>query len=76
LVNSTTSLTGADPTGNALVLDFIGTGTANAAEGGSVATGLLITTSLKRNKLYDTNVNSVDFTAGTPNLQYVIDSRS
>lgn len=75
LVNSTTALSVSDPTSNPLVLDFIGTGTANASEG-SVATGLVITASLKRNKLYDSNINSADFSAGTPNLQYIIDSRS
>jgi len=73
LVSSTTALTGACPTGGTIV-DFVGygsTGTplANCFEGTAAAPTLTNTTAdLRRNNgLQDTDDNSADFTAGTPN---------
>ncbi|MFT3776093.1 MAG: lamin tail domain-containing protein [Minicystis sp.] len=67
LVNNTTALNGACPTSTAIV-DVVGYGASNCSEGTAVAT-LNSTTAAFRNVsgCVDTNVNSADFTAGTPN---------
>ena len=65
LVNNTTLLSGSCPL--ASTIDFIGFGTANCFEG-SVAAGLSNTTAHLRagNGCTDNNINSSNFTAGTP----------
>ncbi|UPQ80768.1 lamin tail domain-containing protein [Flavobacterium azooxidireducens] len=67
LVNSTTPLTGTCPA-DASIIDFVGFGSANCFEG-SAATGVLSnsTAALRNNNgCDDTDVNSADFTVGTP----------
>ncbi|MFT3885438.1 MAG: lamin tail domain-containing protein [Flavobacteriales bacterium] len=69
LCSSVTVLSGAQTTGSGgAIVDFIGYGTANGAEGSSAAPALSNTTSAFRAGAgcTDTNVNSADFTAGTP----------
>ncbi len=68
LVASTTALTGACPTGGAIV-DFVGYGTANCFEGAGAAPALTNTTAALRDDegATDTNNNAADFTAGDPN---------
>lgn len=69
LVNNSTALTGACPTG-ANILDFVGYGTANCNEGGTNAPAPGTMTSVARNAAgADTNVNGTDFTAGAPTPQ-------
>jgi lamin tail-like protein/putative metal-binding protein len=67
LTNTVTTLTGSCPTGGAVV-DFVGYGTANCFEGGAAAPGLTNSTADLRgsNGCTDNNVNSTDFSAGTP----------
>ena len=67
LESSTTALSGACPTGGAVV-DTVGYGTANCFEG-TVAPGLTNTTAALRAEVgcTDTDTNGSDFTAGTPN---------
>lgn len=72
LVSSTTALTGGCPTGGSLV-DFVGYGTgtsgASCFEGTAAAPTLTNTTADLRlnNGAQDTDINSADFSAGTPN---------
>jgi predicted extracellular nuclease len=67
LLSSTTALSGACPTGGAII-DFVGYGSANCSET-SPAPTLTNTTSASRANggATDTNNNSADFTAGVPN---------
>ncbi|MCY7351679.1 MAG: lamin tail domain-containing protein, partial [Cytophagaceae bacterium] len=68
LVNATTALSGACPTGGTIV-DFVGYGTTpNCNEGGANAPAPSTTTAILRalNGCTDSNNNSTDFTAGTP----------
>ncbi|MFT3735767.1 MAG: lamin tail domain-containing protein [Rhodocyclaceae bacterium] len=66
LVSSTTALTGSSPS-SANLVDMVGYGAANAAEG-STAPGLSNTTADLRaaNGCTDSNNNSTDFAAGSP----------
>src|SRR5262245_48772500 len=69
LVNTSTALSGSCPT-SATIVDLIGYGsTASCFEGAGVAPGLSNTTAALRagNGSTDTDNNSSDFTAGTPN---------
>jgi uncharacterized protein len=65
LVDGTTALTGACPTG---LIDFVGYGTADCHEGASAAPALSNTTAALRatNGCSDTDMNSVDFAALAP----------
>lgn len=67
VVNNTTALTGACPTGTTIV-DFLGYGTGGCFEGTAPVTGMNITVSAQRNGTgcFDTDQNSTDFTVGTP----------
>jgi hypothetical protein len=68
LVSNTTALTGACPTG-ATIIDFVGYGTtANCFEGSSFAPAPSNTTAAIRKSggCTDTDVNSADFSTGTP----------
>ena len=68
LMNSTTSLTGTSPAGNAALQDFVGFGTANAYES-AVAPAPSTTTAIFRagDGADDTGNNAADFTGATPN---------
>lgn len=70
LVNNSTALTGACPTG-ATILDLVGYGaSANCNEGGTNAPSPSTTASVARNVAgTDTNVNGTDFTTGAPTPQ-------
>lgn len=67
VVNTTTALTGACPTGSAIV-DFLGYGTGGCFEGTAPLSGMGITVSAQRNGTgcFDTDQNSTDFTTGAP----------
>ncbi|MEP6484061.1 MAG: lamin tail domain-containing protein [Rudaea sp.] len=66
LVNSVTLLTGSCPTGSN-VIDFLGFGTADCAEGTHSVAGSNTTALIRAaNGCTDTNSNSDDFAAGTP----------
>lgn len=67
LTNSTTVLTGSSPVGNTALQDFVGYGTANAAEG-SPAPAPSTTTAIFRAGAgaTDTGDNSADFISGSP----------
>ncbi|MGC4113556.1 MAG: thrombospondin type 3 repeat-containing protein [Myxococcales bacterium] len=67
LVNGITALTGANPTGGALV-DLVGYGTANGHEGATAVGALSNTTAglRKGDGCADTNANDADFDVGTP----------
>ena len=67
LVNSTTPLSGACPSADASIVDFIGYGSANCAEGSAAGT-LSNTTAALRNAggCTDDNDNSTDFTVDAP----------
>jgi predicted extracellular nuclease len=69
LVSNATALTGSCPAGSPVV-DLLGYGTANCSEG-TAAAALTNTTSALRatNGCGDTNMNSTDFSAGTPNAR-------
>jgi hypothetical protein len=70
LVNSTTALSGANPTGSAGLQDLIGYGTtANGYEGAGPAPAPSATTAVFRagGGTIDTDNNAADFTTGTPN---------
>ena len=70
LVGNTQGITGSsDPD----VVDFLGYGTANDAEGTAVS-ALSNTTSAKRTSFIDSDDNAADFAVATPSLQYVADS--
>ncbi|MGQ0678676.1 MAG: ExeM/NucH family extracellular endonuclease [Actinomycetota bacterium] len=71
LVTATGTLTcGANCDAASGVRDFVGYGSANDFEGTGAAPGLTNTTSAFRNATRDdTDVNSADFTSGTPNPQ-------
>lgn len=63
LVNNTTPLSGANPTGSSVV-DKVGYGSANGFEGTGPAPLLTNTTSAQRNPIgFDSNNNSTDFTS-------------
>ncbi|MFO0688649.1 MAG: ExeM/NucH family extracellular endonuclease [Myxococcota bacterium] len=74
LVDSTTGLacnggsTPCSPTQQALILDLVGYGTANFAEGGAAAPAATSTTALFRSGsgCIDTSSNAADFTTGVP----------
>lgn len=68
LVRSGEELSGC-PTGNPLLVDLVGFGTANCREGAANAPGGSNTTAMfrKNGGLTDTNVNGSDFQTGTPN---------
>lgn len=67
LVNSTTALTGACPTGTSII-DFVGFGTANCFEGTATTPAPSNSTAVLRgsNGCTDNNENSSDFASGTP----------
>lgn len=67
LVNTTTTLSGTCP-GGASIVDFVGYGSANCYEGSGTAPTLSNTTAAIRNGggAIDTDDNSSDFTAGSP----------
>ena len=68
LTNTQTLLTTSNPVGTAAVVDFVGYGTANAYEGSGDAPTLTSSTADQRaTGGKDTNDNSADFTAVTPN---------
>ena len=69
LTKTQTLLTGNNPVGNINVVDFVGFGTADAYEGAGAAPTLTNTTAGLRGNAggTDTNNNSSDFTAGSPN---------
>ncbi|MGI8641960.1 MAG: DNA/RNA non-specific endonuclease [Pyrinomonadaceae bacterium] len=68
LVNSTSPLTGACPTSNPTIVDFVGYGNGGCFEGSTTITGMDITKSAKRNGsgCFDTDQNSSDFTVAAP----------
>lgn len=66
LVNNTTALAGACPTG-AQIIDIVGYGTANCFEGAAAAPLLTNTTSDNRVVTPDTDQNGTDFVSGGPN---------
>jgi predicted extracellular nuclease len=68
LVNSTTSLSGACPTSDASVVDFIGYGAAASCAEGTHTADLSNTTAALRNTngCSDSNDNSADFSIGAP----------
>jgi len=74
LVNTTTLLTGTNPSSDITVIDFIGTGTANGFEG-TVAPTMTNTSSAQRKNFTDTNNNFNDFAivdnTTTGHLDYV-----
>jgi predicted extracellular nuclease len=65
LVNNSTALSGACPTGPTII-DFVGYGSANCFEG-AAAPGLSNTTADIRQNNVDTDNNSADFASGLPN---------
>ena len=67
LVNNSTLLSGTSPSGPQMV-DFVGYGDANFAEGGRAASGLTNTTAALRRSggCIDTDSNQADFTVGQP----------
>lgn len=67
IVNTTTALSGACPTGSSIV-DFLGYGTGGCFEGTAPLSGMSITVSAQRNGTgcFDTDQNSTDFTAAAP----------
>ncbi len=67
LVNSTTALTGACPIPNAVVLDFIGFGTANCSEGTAAPAPSNTLADVRATPPTDTNNNSADFSTAAPN---------
>jgi hypothetical protein len=69
LTNTQTPLTVDNPVGNGNVVDFVGFGSADAWEGAGAAPTLSNTTSALRanSGATDTNNNSADFSAGSPN---------
>lgn len=69
LTKTTTLLTVDNPIGNANLVDFVGYGTADAFEGSGAAPAPSNTTSDLRGNAgaTDTNNNSTDFSAGSPN---------
>lgn len=67
LVNSTTALTGTNPSSHSSVVDFVGYGTANGYEGSGAAPVLSNTTAAMRKNFMDTNNNAIDFEVVAPN---------
>jgi endonuclease G len=68
LTKTTALLTVDNPIGNSAVVDFIGYGAADAYEGAGPAPTISNTTAdLRSSAGTDTNNNSADFTAGSPN---------
>lgn len=67
LVNSTSALAGACPTGGSII-DFVGFGTANCFEGAAAVAALSNTTAAIRQSsgCADTDQNAIDFATGTP----------
>lgn len=68
VVNTTTPLSGACPTSNPAVVDFLGYGNGGCFEGTSQVTGMGITVSAQRNGTgcFDTDQNGSDFTVAAP----------
>lgn len=68
VVNTTTLLSGACPTSNSTVVDFLGYGNGGCFEGTTQVTGMGITVSAQRNGMgcFDTDQNSGDFTVAAP----------
>jgi hypothetical protein len=68
LVDTVTALSGTCPTGTAVVVDFVGYGSANCFEGAAATSSLSNTTAALRNGdgSVDTDNNSADFTRGAP----------
>ncbi len=68
LCSNATALTGSNPSGSLVVIDFIGYGTANAFKGSGPATGAGNNTSLLRkgNGFINTGDNADDFITATP----------
>ncbi len=72
LVNTITSLTGANPSSDSTVIDFVGFGsTANGYEGSGPTPAPSLTLSVKRIAFEDTNNNSTDFTSVNASLSYL-----
>lgn len=74
LANTTNSFTSSDPQLDAYkeyLIDFVGFGTTANAFETAKAPAPSNSTSIKRNSFVDNNNNSTDFTAGTPNLDYL-----
>lgn len=69
LTKTQTALTGANPVGDANVVDFVGFGSANAYEGSGAAPAPSATKSVLRANggKTDTNNNQADFSAAAPN---------
>ena len=68
LVSSVSVLSGACPTTNPTIVDFVGYGTGGCFEGSTPITGMGITVSANRNGMgcFDTDQNSSDFTVSAP----------
>ena len=72
LVNSTTALTGSNPSASPSVIDFVGYGTtANGFEGTGPTPAPSNTNSVQRITFIDTNDNKNDFTAVATDLSYL-----
>ncbi|MFU8792789.1 MAG: InlB B-repeat-containing protein, partial [Acholeplasmataceae bacterium] len=72
LVNSTTALTGSNPSNDPSVVDFVGFGTADGFEGSGPAVAPSNSRSIRRKALLDTNDNSADFEfINSPDLSYL-----
>jgi uncharacterized repeat protein (TIGR02543 family) len=72
LVNSTTELSGANPSAHSSVVDFVGFGTtANGYEGSGPTPAPSATLSVQRKTLFDNNNNATDFATVTPTLSYL-----
>ena len=72
LLNSTTAISGGDPSTNANVIDYIGYGTADFYEGSTSAPLLDNAHSAIRNAMtLDTNDNADDFSLSTTDLSYL-----
>jgi uncharacterized protein len=67
LVNSTTALTGACPLPNAIILDFIGFGTANCSEGATAPAPSNTLADVRATPPTDSNNNATDFSTAVPN---------
>ena len=68
VVNSTVVLSGACPTTNPTIVDFLGYGNGGCFEGNTAVTGMGITVSAQRNAAgcNDTDQNTADFTVAAP----------
>lgn len=68
VVNTTTLLSGACPTSNPTIVDFLGYGNGGCFEGTAQVVGMGITVSAQRNGAgcFDTDQNATDFTVAAP----------